>query len=125
MIKLYGCPVGALCSELAKLNHPSRAEANRLFTVFRSWLSKQFTLLGRETDGDELAMHLLARSQGVATLANAFQDENFIRQEVKQMCDWLGQFMESPARNAQAVRTSVPVAQHESMNPEPPDVWLL
>jgi hypothetical protein len=36
-----------------------------------------------------LAMHLLARSQGVATLANVFHDEAFIRQEVKQMCDWL------------------------------------
>jgi TetR/AcrR family transcriptional repressor of nem operon len=34
-------------------------------------------------------MHLLARSQGVATLAAAFHDEKFIRQEVKQMCDWL------------------------------------
>src|SRR6185503_2203153 len=27
-IKLYGCPMGALCSELAKLDHPSRSEAN-------------------------------------------------------------------------------------------------
>jgi hypothetical protein len=34
-------------------------------------------------------MPLLARSQGVATLANAFHDEKFIKQEVKQMYDWL------------------------------------
>ena len=45
--------------------------------------------LGREADADALAMHLLARSQGVAMLANAFHDEKFIKQEVKQMCDWL------------------------------------
>ena len=88
-IKRYGCPVGTLCSELAKLGHASRAEANQLFTLFRTWLRRQFTLLGRETDADTLAMHLLARSQGVATLANTFHDEKFIRQEVKQMCDWL------------------------------------
>jgi TetR/AcrR family transcriptional repressor of nem operon len=88
-IKRYGCPVGTLCSELAKLNHAAQAEANVLFTLFRSWLRKQFTLLGRKSDADELAMHLLARSQGVATLANAFNDEKFIRQEVKLMCDWL------------------------------------
>jgi AcrR family transcriptional regulator len=88
-IKQYGCPVGTLCGELAKLNHASRTEANRLFTLFRTWLSRQFTLLGRKTDADTLAMHLLARSQGIATLANAFQDEKFIRQEVKQMNDWL------------------------------------
>lgn len=87
-IKRYGCPVGTLCSELAKLNHAAQGEANRLFTLFRTWLRRQFALLGRE-DGDELAMHLLARSQGVATLASAFGDERFIKQEVEQMCAWL------------------------------------
>ncbi len=88
-IKRYGCPVGTLCTELAKLEHASQADANRLFSLYRTWLRRQFTLLGREADADALAMHLLARSQGVATLANAFQDETFIRQEVKQMCGWL------------------------------------
>lgn len=88
-VKRHGCPVGTLCTELAKLNHGSQAEANKLFTLFRTWLRRQFTLLGYKADADELAMHLLARSQGVATLANAFQDEKFIKQEVKQMCDWL------------------------------------
>jgi hypothetical protein len=88
-IKRYGCPVGTLCGELAKLDHASRGEANKLFTLFRVWLRRQFALLGREADADALAMHLLARSQGVATLASAFQDEKFIKQEVKQMCHWL------------------------------------
>jgi TetR/AcrR family transcriptional repressor of nem operon len=88
-IKRYGCPVGTLCGELAKLNHVSQGEANKLFTLFRTWLRRQFTLLGREADADELAMHLLARSQGIATLASAFCDEKFIKQEVEKMCDWL------------------------------------
>jgi TetR/AcrR family transcriptional regulator, transcriptional repressor for nem operon len=88
-IMLYGCPVGTLSTELAKLNHASQAEANKLFTLFRVWLRRQFTLLGREADADGLAMHLLARSQGVATLANAFHDQKFIKREVEQMCDWL------------------------------------
>ena len=88
-IKRSGCPVGTLCTELAKLDHASRSEANRLFTLFRTWLRRQFMLLGRKADADRLAMHLLARSQGVATLAHAFRDEEFIRQEVKQMCAWL------------------------------------
>jgi TetR/AcrR family transcriptional regulator, transcriptional repressor for nem operon len=88
-IQRFGCPVGTLCSELAKMNHTSRGEAKKLFTLFRVWLRRQFTLLGRKTDADELAMHLLARSQGVATLANAFHDEKFIRQEVAEMCAWL------------------------------------
>jgi TetR/AcrR family transcriptional repressor of nem operon len=91
-IKRYGCPVGTLCTELAKLNHASQGEANKLFTLFRTWLRRQFTELGRAHDADALTMHLLARSQGVATLANAFRDDKFIRHEVALMCDWLNQY---------------------------------
>lgn len=88
-IKFYGCPVGTLCTELAKLNHPSHANASKLFTLFREWLKKQFRLAGYTKNADALAMHVLGMSQGVATLASAFQDEKYIRQEVKQMTDWL------------------------------------
>lgn len=88
-IKRYGCPIGTLSMELAKLNHPSQDYANELFTLFRTWLRRQFTLLGHKGHADELAMHVLAHSQGVATLANAFHDEKFIRREVEQICDWV------------------------------------
>jgi TetR/AcrR family transcriptional repressor of nem operon len=88
-IKRSGCPVGTLCSELAKLNHEAQGEAKQLFMLFRTWLRRQFTLLGRAADADALAMHLLARSQGVAALANAFHDDAFIRQEVNEMRAWL------------------------------------
>lgn len=96
-IKRHGCPVGTLCTELAKLEHAAQGEANELFTLFRTWLRRQFVLLGA-ADADALAMHLLARSQGVATLANAFRDEKFIRREVEQMCDWLDGHVEDAAR---------------------------
>lgn len=99
-IKRYGCPVGTLCTELAKLNHVSQSEANKLFTLFRTWLRKQFMDLGRKADADMLAMHLLARSQGVATLANAFHDEAFIRKEVKQLETWLSTYTETSAQDA-------------------------
>jgi AcrR family transcriptional regulator len=98
-IKRFGCPVGTLCSELAKLNHASRPKANALFTLFRHWLRRQFTLLGRKEDADALAMHVLAMTQGVATLANAFHDDKFIQREVQQMYDWLKKYTgeENPA----------------------------
>jgi TetR/AcrR family transcriptional regulator, transcriptional repressor for nem operon len=99
-IMLYGCPVGTLCAELAKLNHASQTAANRLFVLFRTWLGRQFTLLGREADADALAMHLLARSQGVAAVANAFHDSAFIQQEVALMRDWLRSCTGGVARNA-------------------------
>jgi AcrR family transcriptional regulator len=95
-IKRYGCPVGTLCTELAKLNHASQDEANKILALFRGWLRRQFLALGRTHDADALAMHLLARSQGVAILANAFRDDKFIRHEVERMCEWLGQYTVRP-----------------------------
>lgn len=88
-IKDYGCPVGTLTAELAKLNHASLDEANKVFTLFRAWLREQFIQLGHPQDADTLAMQVLAFSQGVATLASAFKDERFVRQEVQRMCEWL------------------------------------
>lgn len=88
-IKLYGCPVGTLTTELTKLDHALKNEASKLFDLFRDWLTDQFIELGHKKDAHKFAMHLLARSQGVATLTNAYQDEEFILHEVKQMIDWL------------------------------------
>jgi TetR/AcrR family transcriptional regulator, transcriptional repressor for nem operon len=88
-IMLYGCPVGTLSTELAKLNHSAQDQAAAIFTLFRSWLTQQFTSLGTESDADSLAMHVLARTQGIATLANALHDDDFIDREVAQLCDWL------------------------------------
>lgn len=97
-IKRYGCPVGTLCSELAKLGHPSRGEANKLFTLFRTWLHKQFVLLGREQDADDLAVHVLVLSQGVSTLASAFRDEEILVREAVRIDDWLQECIENVPR---------------------------
>ena len=88
-IKRYGCPVGSLCTELVKLDHPSQKTANALFTLFRDWLAKQFVLAGREADANNLALHLLARTQGVATLVQSIADDGFVSSEVEQMYAWL------------------------------------
>lgn len=85
-IMRFGCPVGTLCNELAKLDHAAGADAARLFTLFRDWLARQFRALGHgEDEAARLAMHLLARSQGVATLASSIGDEAFIDAEVAEM----------------------------------------
>lgn len=88
-IKLYGCPAGTLVTELSKLDHSSKKDANGIFTVFRDWLGSQFFELGFKKESDELAMHVLSSSQGVATLANAFRDEKFINNEVRFLVKWL------------------------------------
>lgn len=93
-IQDHGCPVGTLTTELAKLDHSALDAASGLFTLFRDWLGEQFARLGHRDDADELAMHVLAASQGVATLANAFHDEAFIHREVGRLHDWLDTIIE-------------------------------
>ena len=90
-ILLYGCPVGTLSNELVKLGHPAQPDAARVFTLFRSWLGTQFRAAGEEAQADALAMHVLAFSQGVATLAAAYRDKDFVEREVAGMCEWLRQ----------------------------------
>ncbi len=88
-IRRHGCPVGSLCTELAKLEHPALPRAGALFMLFQRWLATQFEQIGFDQDADTIAKHLLGRSQGIATLANAFDDEAFIRQEVLELHAWL------------------------------------
>lgn len=96
-IKRFGCPVGTLTTELTKLNHTAQEDANKLFGLFRSWLKIQFQQLGHKKDADELAMHLLVRSQGIATLASAFNDEKIIKKEVDNLYLWLQQYTDKTA----------------------------
>ena len=98
-ILLHGCPVGTLCIELAKLDHDAVPHANKLFRLFRDWLGRQFSLLGCKSEADALAMHLLAWSQGIATLAQAFQDEQFLREEVRKLHAWLESQIAPARRN--------------------------
>ncbi len=90
-ILLYGCPVGTLSTELVKLDHVLKSRAKEIFGLFRTWLRQQFELMGHSDQADLLAMHVLSQSQGIATLANAFHDEQFILQEVVLLNQWLDQ----------------------------------
>ncbi|WP_112494950.1 TetR/AcrR family transcriptional regulator [Agrobacterium tumefaciens] len=88
-IMAFGCPVGTLSSELAKLDHVAQGRAAEIFGLFRDWLANQFRALGAGDHAEALALHLLARSQGVAVMATAFRDETFIRSEVAEIEHWL------------------------------------
>lgn len=88
-IEQFGCPMGSLCTELAKLKHASRDSAGEMFALFSVWLESQLGLLGYTRDARELALHLLARGQGIALVANAFHDSEFLRREVAQLDAWI------------------------------------
>ena len=55
----FGCPIGTLTTELSKLDHKAKPDANKLFSLFRHWLCQQFEALGYADKADNLAMHLL------------------------------------------------------------------
>ena len=76
-IMAHGCPVGTLCSELAKLDHAAQPEAAAIMALFRDWLA------------EGLALHLLNWSQGTAVLAATFRDEAYLRAEVDRIERWL------------------------------------
>lgn len=84
-IESYGCPVGTLTTELAKLGHPARPAAVGVLTLFRSWLREQLEQAGAGDEADDLALHVLTFSQGVATLSNAFGDRDHVRREVARL----------------------------------------
>jgi AcrR family transcriptional regulator len=88
-VEKYGCPVGTLTIELSKLGHRSLESAAEIFSLFRTWLGGQFAALGRAGDADELAMHVLAFSQGIATMSTAYQDREFVRREIDKLCVWV------------------------------------
>ena len=92
-IKNHGCPIGSLCTELAKLGHGMRGDAGKMFELMHNWLTLQFKQLGLGRDASQVAQHLQARTQGIATITNAFADQNFLRREVRHLKHWLDELI--------------------------------
>ena len=88
-IMAYGCPVGTLCTELAKLDHAAQSHAGEIFGLFRDWLTRQFTALGQGDKAEMLALHVLVRSQGIAVMLSTFHDQNFLNTEVSGLEAWV------------------------------------
>ncbi|TYC67030.1 TetR/AcrR family transcriptional regulator [Stappia sp. BW2] len=88
-IMAYGCPVGTLTTELAKIDHPSGDRANEIMALFGDWLEQQFLELGCGENSRDNALHVLGWSQGVSTLAQAFKDPAYVEREVSKILTWL------------------------------------
>ncbi len=64
-------------------------DASRIFVLFREWLVLQFIRLGHQQNAETLAMHLLTRTQGLATMMSTFNDDKFYPIEIRAIKDWL------------------------------------
>ena len=85
----YGCPMGTLNMELGKVQQALQAIAIEQFEVFEQWIKKQFQAMGCSKNAAELTMHLMVRTQGIATMAYIHQDTRLIQREVKSIISWL------------------------------------
>jgi AcrR family transcriptional regulator len=88
LVAASGCPQGSLCSELDKRGDDLAGECARLMAMPIDWAEEQFQLLGR-VDARELAVALVASYQGIALLANTFQDPDLIVREGKRLERWI------------------------------------
>ena len=85
----YGCPIGTLNTELGKDRRELQQAARALFDLFRDWLTARFVELGRGDEAKALALHLLGRAQGVAVIAQVYQDTALLQRETDQLQDWI------------------------------------
>lgn len=88
LVARSGCPLGSLCSELAKSDSDGPRAGSELFQLLTSWVEAQFRELGRR-DAADLALMLLSGVQGAALLSNSFHDESIMRRQVRQLDRWI------------------------------------
>ena len=88
MVARSGCPLGSLCSELAKEEGDSPALGAEIFKLLSSWAEAQFRALGRR-DAADLALMMLSTIQGAALLSNSFRDPRIMTRQVRQLDRWI------------------------------------
>jgi AcrR family transcriptional regulator len=84
----YGCPMGSLNIELGKAQPALKAKARKMFNLYRDWIAVQFKALGHP-EPEAMALHILARAQGLAVLTQVYADTTFLNVELDQMQAWL------------------------------------
>ncbi len=85
----YGCPMGSLNTELAKGQPELQAISRAQFDLFKVWLKKQFKQFSADRAAEHYALRLMARTQGVVVIAQAYQDKAFIKREADEINEWL------------------------------------
>ncbi len=84
----YGCPLGSLCSELAKGGGKAAEAAARPLERIRQWSTQQFRESGH-ADAEGVAEHLVMALQGASLVANAFRDPDALLRETDRLKNWI------------------------------------
>ena len=84
----YGCPHGALSSELNKRDDDLGQAGTKLMRLWIDWAEQQFRAMGRR-DARDLAVALIASYQGIMLLANTFREPELIVREARRLARWI------------------------------------
>ncbi len=84
----FGCPMGSLCSELDKRDDELERTAAELLTLSVDWAEEQFRSMGR-SDARDLAVALVASSQGISLLTNTLRDPDLMAREARRLDRWI------------------------------------
>jgi AcrR family transcriptional regulator len=84
----YGCPHGALASELNKRDDSLGHAGTKLMQLWIDWAEQQFRAMGRR-DARDLAVALIASYQGITLLTNTFRDPELIVREARRLERWI------------------------------------
>jgi len=85
----YGCPIGSLNAELTKNDESMLKSARGMFDLLVDWGEAQFRTLGKGGESRELAIHLLAMSQGSILMSSVYKDKEMLMRESKRVRDWV------------------------------------
>src|SRR5919197_2761642 len=84
----HGCPLGGLSYELNKNDGELGADAARPLRTILEWAEGQFRELGQRNPR-AVAVTFLSGIQGASLLANAFRDEQLLKQEIRRIERWV------------------------------------
>ena len=84
----HGCPLGALCTELANQPGQSPSLTAPLMQTLLDWIEQQFHAMGRR-DARDLAVELVIAYEGSAVLTNALAQPEVMAREARRLEKWI------------------------------------
>jgi AcrR family transcriptional regulator len=85
----YGCPIGSLNAELTKNDDIMLKSARSMFDLLVDWGEQQLRTLGKGEESRDLAIHLLAMSQGSILMSSIYKDRELLLRESNRVRDWV------------------------------------
>ena len=84
----HGCPLGSLCTELARQSGDSHSLTAPLMQTLVDWTEQQFQAMGRR-DAHDLALELVIAYEGSAVLTNAMVQPELMARQARRLEKWI------------------------------------